>query len=233
MITEKDFIDYYKKISNEELLAVLDNPKDYETVALKIAELEFLSRQLTEEEIIIARQPQIKNQLLRGKREQKALSIENQIKNTDSTVLTHLDKSLLVFIILFFLVAIFQIASNYNLLKYSIILDLKRSPLLTFVIAFPIIILPIALIVFWNRKRIGWILFAVYLTFCATDSILVLVQSFTIDSIIRCLFFIGALLFICKQNILDVYSINRKKKDTTIIATLFLTLATFLIVIMW
>jgi hypothetical protein len=237
MITEKELIDYYKKISNQELLEILDNPKDYQMLALKVAKQEFLNRQLTEEEVNIARQAQINKKLLKAKGKQNFEPIENNTNASDSKNLDTLsstagkeqglDKTLLLIIVLFSLVAILQITSNYSMLKYSL-RDFKRHPLLAFVTAFPIVILPIALIIFSNRKRIGWILLAIYITFCATDSALLLVQHFTIDSIIRLIFFVGTLLLICNKKISETYSVSKKRKEITIIATVLLTLVTSL-----
>ena len=57
MTTSNDFSEYYKTISNSELLTILDNPGDYQTLAVEAAKQEFSYRQLSDEEIQPAKEP--------------------------------------------------------------------------------------------------------------------------------------------------------------------------------
>ena len=51
MIHASDFVEYYKTISNKELLSFLENAADYQPIAMESAKNEFANRQLSETEI--------------------------------------------------------------------------------------------------------------------------------------------------------------------------------------
>ena len=58
-----NFSEYYKTISNAELLSILDKPAGYQDVALEAAKKELLNRKLSVEEIKEARQVQFEKQI--------------------------------------------------------------------------------------------------------------------------------------------------------------------------
>ncbi len=47
-----EFAERYKEISNSELLEILENPLQYQALALEAAKSEFTTRQLSEQEIL-------------------------------------------------------------------------------------------------------------------------------------------------------------------------------------
>lgn len=235
MMTENDFSKYYKKISNTELLEILENPKNYQPLAIKVAKQEFSNRQLSDDEINLARLPLIEKQLLKERKRQKRESIENNVKDKTAILIETLnpiqketpsiDKTILLIELSFGFIFIFNIITSHRILLRSI-KDFSRFPFISLETLFPVIILPIALLTFWNKKKIGWILLTIYLTFSATESVLSLLanQYDLISSIFQSLLFIGTLFLISKQNIMEQFSINRKNQETTIIITVIMTL---------
>lgn len=51
-----NFSEYYKTITNSELLDILEHPENYQLAAIEAAKKEFENRQLSEEEIEKAKQ---------------------------------------------------------------------------------------------------------------------------------------------------------------------------------
>ena len=66
-----DFKKYYNSITNEELLAILQNKDQYQAAAYKAAEEEFANRQLSDEAINDAKR------LLNNKKAEKEIFIKN------------------------------------------------------------------------------------------------------------------------------------------------------------
>ena len=191
MMTENDFSEYYKKISNTELLEILENPKNYQPLAIKAAMQEFSNRQLSDDEINLARLPLIEKRRLKERKKQNRESIENNVKDTTAMLIETLnpiqkerpgiDKTILLIELSFGFIFIFKIITNNWILLRSI-KYLSRFPFSSLETLFPVIILPIALLTFWKKKKIGWILLTVYLTFSATEAVLSLTNQYDLVS---------------------------------------------------
>ena len=67
MTISNNFSEYYKSISDTELLSILDNTDDYQPMAIEAAKVEFSNRQLSDTEIQEARQPLIAKQVKKEK----------------------------------------------------------------------------------------------------------------------------------------------------------------------
>src|SRR5688572_19076447 len=81
MVTSNNFNEYYKKISDSALLSILDNPEEYQPVALEAAKKEFANRQLTDLEIQEARHPLLTKQAQKEKEIERIKAVETKIKN--------------------------------------------------------------------------------------------------------------------------------------------------------
>ena len=87
MPTSNDFSEYYKTISNTELLSILENPNDYQPFAIEAAKKEFVSRQLPDTEIQNARQILAANQAQREVKREKIKVVETKIKAAGETLI--------------------------------------------------------------------------------------------------------------------------------------------------
>ena len=72
MSSSNQFSAYYKTITATELLAILDNPGDYQPAAIEAAKAELESRQLSETAIQEARQPLVEKVQRKGAGENKS-----------------------------------------------------------------------------------------------------------------------------------------------------------------
>lgn len=251
MASLTNFSKYYKTISNSELLHILENPDDYQPLAVEAARQEFADRQLSDTEINEARESLIAKQSEKEKQAQRVKIIENKVKNTGHTLIDTLnpiqagppstDKVIRLIVVVFGGLFLYMLIRDYDALK-AYAKDITSSPLVSSVALYPYIILPVAVLTFWKRKPLGWTLLALFLTF---SSVVMLWTIFHILSwkpydaaglenlfprpsltayVIPLFFFAGMLYVICRQNVREVYSINKNKMQSTIAITAIISL---------
>jgi hypothetical protein len=169
-MTPNQYTDAYKKLSDENLLLILDNKKDYQPLAIETAIHELNSRQLTDKQIADTRQINIDN---KNKKDQSDKILQERIDSAKKTVdkaFTLLDpfieKTPERFVRLICpvlgIVAIYKFISNYSYIKFALVESStwEYSDLLIF---YDILFLPIALVFLWKFKNIGRILFSFWL----------------------------------------------------------------------
>jgi len=246
MTTLMNFSEYYKTISNSELLHILENPDDYQPLAVEAAKQEFANRQLSDIEIKEAKEPLIVKQLEKEKQKHRIKVIESKVKNSGHTLIDTLnpiqtgipttEKAIRLIVVVFGGLSLYQVIREYGTLK-AYVKDIPSFPLVSFLTLFPFIILPIAVLTFWKRKSLGWTLLTIFLTFSSVGILWALFNSLSwrpsgfagLDNlfqrpplttyIIQLLFLIGTLYVICKRNMREVYSINSNKMQSTIAIT--------------
>lgn len=102
----------------------------------------------------------------------------------------------------------------------------------------PIVVVPIATILFWSRKKSGWVLLTIFSSYSILSSILSLTmapnilyiansgleyKNFLISALVNLLlflFFLATVIILCKANIREIYQVNKK--------TIFITFGTML-----
>jgi hypothetical protein len=255
MASSNNFSEYYKTISDTELLNILDNPGDYQPLAVEAAEKEFAGRQLSDTAINEARQPLVTRQTQREKEKEKAKAVETKIKaaghtfidtiNPIQTGIPSTEKTIRLIVIVFAGIFLFSLFKNFELYR-AYFSDISRFPLESILFLLPQLLFAVAVFTFWKRKSIGWTLMTVFLTFSIVVALWSLLQSFTwkpsghpgldnlfprpspIPSIIQLIFLIAALYVLCKQNIREVFAIDKKRIAMTIVIT---TLVSFFLLI--
>ena len=130
---------------------------------------------------------------------------------------------------------LFQVYKKFGMLSFMFT-DIKAkwdfSMILYF---FPLLIIPIAVLFFYKRKKIGWTLMAIYLSYAAISAILLFLLTLntrpsvipalnkmfppmsTIAPLLALLFFGGILWFICNEKIREVYHIDKRTMVITIV----------------
>ncbi len=246
MTSLTNFKEYYKTISNSELLHILENPNDYQSAAVEAAKQEFAARQLTETEIKEAKEPLISAQLKKEKQKEKVKIFENRVRNTGYSLLDSLnpiqtgiptiEKSIRLIVIVFSVLFFYQVIKDFKLfIAYA--QDFLRFPLISSLILLPIILLPVAIFTFLKKWQIGWTLLTTFLTFSIVSVMWALYQSLSwrpsgltgLDNlfprpspmtyIIQLLFFVGTLYLLSKRNMRDPFSISKGKMQMTIVTT--------------
>jgi hypothetical protein len=251
MTNSNDFSKLYKTISNSELLSILDNSSDYQPLAVEAAKQEFANRRLSDEEIQTAKASILDSQMQQRKRQQKVKEIQDKIKSAWFTNIEAInpvqpqmpstEKTIRLVVIVFSILFFYKLIKDFNT-HLAWLNDIIGFPLGSFLDLFPIVLLPLGAFSFWKKKKIGWTLLIIFLTFSAVETVWMLIQSFTwktprfvgLDNlfprpnpatfIIQLFFSIGALYVLCKENIREVFCIDRQKAIMTIGLTAFATL---------
>jgi hypothetical protein len=244
MPTSKNFSEYYKTITDTELLNILDNPEDYQPLAVDAAKNEFTNRRLSDTEIQEARQQLITKQSQKEKEREIIKVVEAKIKtaghNFSDTInpiqsgIPSAERIIRFIVIIFGGIFLYQLITDLRT-HWAYVGDFKRFPMATSFYLLPQILLPVAIIAFWKRKTFGWTLLTIFLTFSAVGAILVLVQLFSwrssgsdvLDSlfprpsattyIFQLLFLTGTIYMLCKTTIRNVFSVSKQKMSATII----------------
>ncbi len=243
MTTSNEFRDYYKSISNSELLSILDNPGIYQPMAVEAAKEEYSNRQFSESDIQEAREPQIARQVKREKQKEKVKELEFKVKATGhsfidtinpiQTEIHSTEKTIRLILIVFGGLYIYGFIKDFS--KHFVYLrDILRFPYESIPFLLPKIVLPIALYAFWKRKPFGWVLLSAYVSYASVGAIGLLIQALNwkpigfgnLDNlfprpsltthIVQLLFLVGVIYILCKTNIREVYGISKQKMTATI-----------------
>jgi len=209
-----NFTERFKTYTNTELLRVIDNPHDYQPDAVKTAREVFAKRLLSDEEIEIARKE------LQTEKQQESQKKEkmDRINDRASSVLEEVDpiqrktptadKIINIISIILGILFLYQIYKDAELIV-SLFKDIRDWDLSVLIYFLPLIVLPLAAILFYKRQKLGWILLAIFLTYSAVSSCFLLPVSPAIYLIII-LFYTGMTWSICKENIRDIYSVSKQ-----------------------
>lgn len=256
MATSNDFSEYYKTISDTELLSILDKPEDYQLVAVEAAKIEFVNRQLSDVQIQEARQPLVAKQIQKEKEREKVKAVEAKVREVGHTFIDTInpiqsgipstEKTIRLIVIIFGGIFLYQLITDFRT-TLAYIKDIPIFPLESILILLPQILLLAAVIAFWKRKKIGWTLLTIFLTFSLVAALFLLFQSLTwkpsglagFDNlfprpspttyIIQLLFLVGTLYILGKPNIREVFFINKQVMAVTIgltgLVTFFLMFA--------
>jgi hypothetical protein len=241
-----NFSKYYKTITNSELLSILDNPGGYQPAAVEAAKNEFLARQLSDAEIKEAKEILRSRHAQKEKQKERVKNIENKIKATGSNLIETLnpiqsgipstEKKIRFIVVVFGGLFLYQLLKNLDL-HIAIVKDIPGYPFTSMLHVLPLIMLPVALLLFWKRMSIGWTLFTVWVTFTTVVILWSLIQSFlwrpsgiaafdnvfaapsTLTFIIQLLFYSGTLYLVCKQDMRNVFQIAENKMIATVLIT--------------
>ena len=239
-----DFFETFKTYSNTDLLVIIDNPKDYQPIAVETAKTIFESRQLTEKDIKIAREELHSLQLEQDAYDKREKHFEDKVKNMTYSVLSSLnpiqvetsnsDKIIKTISIVFTIVSLLQFYEAFGIIGFMFGVDPAYWDFSMLVYLLLLFTVPIATILFFRRKKMGWTLLIIILTYSAVHSfglcITTLNRSYGYSifhklypqfslakHFVTALFRVGILWAICKEEIRTIYSIQKNNMWWTII----------------
>jgi len=235
------FTEYYKTITNTELIIILDNPDKYQQEAVEAAKLEFNNRNLSEEQIAEARAPVIAQKEKKERQKEKLESIKQQAIDTGDILIDVLnpirqdkpgtDKIILTISVVYGLLSLYTLISNWRIIPYFI-RDIPEFPMDSLLFFTPIVLVASGTLLFWRRMKFGWILMAILTSWTAVQSILHFAGSFPSESpgitnffprhspvihLATFIFFGATVYVICKQQVREAYGIGKKQMLITII----------------
>jgi hypothetical protein len=244
------FTERYKIASNTELLKIIENSDDYQPLAVETAKTELDSRQLNEQDLSTAKE---ELNIIRQKselKEQKKQELISKVKNVANSTLDNInpiqesplktDKLIKLISIVFGAIAVYQIIKEFGMLSFMFS-DQGEWDFSLILYFLPLILIPTATILFWLRKKIGWILLCIYLSYSVVNTIGLIIMTWDMQSsgnsaldslfpvtsptiyIMTSFFFIGSLWVINKLDLRDVFNIDLKTMIGTIGLTTFIS----------
>ncbi|GAB5401730.1 MAG: hypothetical protein Aureis2KO_33150 [Aureisphaera sp.] len=243
-----EFSEKYQSLSDYEILRILEEKEKYQLMALEAAREELKQRNLSEDKIALM-QEDIRKAAFR-KEEQEAIHKEEMRMHREKffKLLSALnpfqvgiqtpEKIIRFLTLIFGAASIYSFYSQFWTFRYLFQSEDARwdlSIILSLIILF---LLPIAVYLFYRRKKIGWILFSFYLGYNTISSFLMLIYAIrtrdmyfeVFESLIPSLpvalasvaFYAGALLALCKREILNIFKVSTNTIVWTVVLVMIL-----------
>jgi hypothetical protein len=238
-----EFAERYKKMSNSELMEVLQNPSHYQPSALSVARSVFASRQLSEIEIKEAKQFLLSEKRKKEKQHEKIEAAKAKVTDAGNALLDTVnpiqtttasaEKYIRLITLAFTGILIYKIIVNLDLFSAIATGDSHEFFGYTLYI-FPVLVELIAVLLFWLRKQSGWILLAAFCSFSVIGNLHGLYYAILLQFkestflnffpapspvayIISILFYLGTFLVLKKQDIREIYKINKQRIQNSVI----------------
>lgn len=243
-IMDTDFSEYYKKISNVELLDILDNEQDYNPLAIAAANLELEQRELSPIDIEEARYPRNAEKLLKEMKAEKKMALQEKMNTAGESIFSAVkpgdtnevltNKIIVWVVIIYGLEFLISIPTIFSMFRGEFG---NGSPSTFLLFLLPQLLIPVALYIFWKRKSAGWTLLTICITYslvadlayvCVKIASMYTYRSFswwhiTATDIFE-LFIQASLLFvICRKDIRLIYDVNVSKMAGIIFISALLT----------
>lgn len=246
------FSERYRNISNADLFRVIENQIDYQPEAIEAAKNELNQRRLTDQDLTALKVEMVAEQEEKEKHLKKRIEIERKVKklgaaafdtiNPIQTSASTPEKIIRLITIVFGLIAILKWYNQFGLaalMLSEISLEWDFSMVEYFL---PLLLLPIAVIFFWLRRKIGWILMTTYLTYSAINGLGLIVMTWNIEAsgitaldnlppqtstttqVLALLFYGGVFWTVTKKEIKDSFNIKSHTALGTIAIASILTI---------
>lgn len=242
MLSSDHFNEYYKTISNAELLAILQDPDQYQPLAVEAARKELSARLLSETDISKAKNEISEKVLQKEQQKEKIKAIETKIKTTSNTIFDTInpiqprtptaERTIRMITIVFAVIFLYSIIMNLKTYYYTLgyIDMLPFHVVLHFL---PLVFLGAGIYNFWKRKRVGWILLIAFFIYSAIIWLWTLGQTLLweptgipafedlrppfMSIIFIVLFYAGATYAVCRKDVRKVFEINENKMIAVLI----------------
>ena len=242
-----EFDEKFKTYSNTDLLRVIENPNDYQSQAVETAKTIFSDRQLSEMEIKIARDELEFERQEKLSKEQQKRAVENKVKNVGKSIFDHInpiqketptsEKTIRIISILFGGLFLFHLYKEFGMLRFMFTDSYAEWDFSMVLYFLPLIVIPTATILFYMRKKIGWLLLTIFLAYSAVSAIGLFIltinmkpsgigaldnlfpQILPLTYILGFVFFTGIIWVISREKIRTIYSISKWTMILTVAIT--------------
>ena len=162
----------YKTLRNTSLLKIIDNPNDYQPLAVEAAEIELAGRLISEDEFASARAENAIEIKEKQAKNAKRTAFENKIKDISSSIIDTIhpiqqttpstNRMIAMLCIILGLMSVIEAFREFGFIKFMLF-DARALGFIEGVFyLFLLLVLPVAVFLFWRRKKSGWVLFCIY-----------------------------------------------------------------------
>lgn len=242
-----EFTEKFMTYSNTELLRIIESPENYQLEAIETAKIILAKRHLTEEELKTCKDEIQRERTGKSNIEIDKNAVKHNIKNNIESILNKLnpvqnemlkaEKIIRIISLLFGGIFVFQLYNKLSMLGYMFSGNSEGWDFSMVLYFLPLVLLPAAIYLFHRRKKLGWILMTIYLTYSAVSLIQFLILSMkmknlgfeTMDNLypqpsttvqlLSILFLVGTIWVISNNRIRNVYAVSK----LTLILTVSIT----------
>jgi len=239
-----DFSERYKSYSVFQLVEILENRKKYQPAAITSARAELESRNIGPSEIqaikndLAARDRQAKeqDQARRDKIQQissKGLSVVSNFASPVTSSASPHDKVIKAICVVFFIQFLWLLPEQFDMGNYLLHdVAAKWGPLLPFYFL-PSILLPPAIVLFWLKKKTGWVLLAIHLFYSVFNPVFIIIAGYLqfdrlivpLQALAIALLFFGATLYyILTEPMRTIYLVDRNHIGASSIIAIVLSI---------
>ena len=252
-----NYTEKFNEYTNVELLRIIDNPYDFQPDAVETASTLLANRQLSEEEIEIAKDEIEASKKETFTKEKKKKQFEDSIKNISQTIIENVnpiqnkpltgDKTINIISIIFGGLFLIQLYKEFSMISFMFSNNSAEWDLSMVFYFLPLIVLPTAIFLFYKRKKIGWLILTIFTTYSTISAIglfymtmkmrqsdfhlfeNIFTETSPVIQFFRFLFFVGTTWAISKENVRSNFAINKLTMILTVsITTLIIGLGLYL-----
>lgn len=247
-----DFIKQYTKYSDVQLLQIIEDASNYQPLAVTTAQNILEGRMLSEKEIQSIKAALAKEREEKETKYKKLEEFKKKVRETSVSIFDainpiptdHPETETLIKMIcgVFGMIFLFHLISHFGTIRYMFSeIEAKWNLDIAFYFL-PLIMLPLALLLFYKRKKIGLALLIFFLTYTAVHIFGVyLLSRYRISSgipainntaypktqiatqLLLFLFYIGALYRVCQEDIRKMFNVSIKQILVPIVITVLLS----------
>ncbi len=233
-----EFQEKYKSLDNYKLLKIIEEAANYRPKAVEAANLELSKRKISNEEIQAVKKEILSNKVKIANRKHQFKKIENKVKGVGKEVIETIspiqkepqtiNRKINWIVIMYGFLAVHQVFTEFEMMKFMLTNSLSEWDLSTVLYIFPIVLLPIGVLLFGLRKKIGWILMCAYLTYNLVNTIWMFLLTFNLPqssiTLVLIIAILGTILWVMnREDIKNVFSIDNTTAMATIVIVTFLT----------
>lgn len=220
-----EFAEKFSTFSNTDLLNIVSNPDRYQEKAVSTAKEILARRNLSEEEMRIAEDELEAGQLKQLQKEERKREMEQKVKSLGHTIAETINplskealstgKIIKTVSIIYFILCLFDLYNELDMIQFMFSDSTARWDLATVDSFLPLLILPTAAFLFYKRKKIGWLLLQIFLSYALLSGIasvfFAIKWNWPIYSLLfSILLFTGLIYTINRHNVRAVFSISKQ-----------------------
>lgn len=185
------FTELYKTLSNKDLLKVLHAPTDYQAEAVEAAKAEIDSRSLTEEQVAHVMDELFAERAQRVLEDQRALAMDQKFNSLVTRVVRFIhpnlptdspeDRVIKRMSLLFSGLALYHGYHDVQFLGLLLTPDLSGLDFSFLYALASCLFLPIATVLFWLRRKLGWIMMTTFITYSLSSFLAYIIMSYAQD----------------------------------------------------
>lgn len=247
-----EYTELYQRLSNSELLTIIAESEKYSPIAVETAQKEIENRQLSDVELDQAKSKIAQKKTAKLHEIEKRREHEKKIKKNVSTIFDTLnpiqngiqtpEKIIRLSVLIFGGLAMYRLLDQFEMFQFLLANSEAEWDLSMVEYFIPVILLPIAVVLFWRRRKIGWILLSIFLMYSALNAIILFFMNLgtqpsgipaleeifpTVSPAVyfmTLLFFGGFLYLICKQGVRNIFKVPKQTMHLTIALTVIVNL---------